>query len=214
MFVASTTSPLLTQTLTYTSPDIAQAAFISNINTQALVTADTAANLKTEATAVAEKYKISTTTLFNLIDAESKWDPATTSPDGNDRGLVQISRIWFPSISDAEAYNPAFSLDFAASQIAKGNAYLWTSCSCVKTARYLGVQFPAISSPADLKPNASPEVGAVVILKYGQTWHMAKITKLNEASMSVVEGNYEPCKISTREISYNDPHIIGFYMED
>lgn len=213
MFVASTTTGLLTETITATvaTPVYAQ-SFIANTETQALVDQNTVENLKVQATEVAAKYKIPTTTLFNLISAESLWNPNATSTDGNDRGLVQISKIYFPWVTDAEAYNPTFALDFAANQIARGNAWLWVSCSCVKTARLLGVKFPKIQTPADLVPNASPTVGGVVVLKYGSTWHMAKITKLNEGTMSVREGNFEPCAITSREISYNDSHIRGFYV--
>lgn len=169
-------------------------------------------DLQEAATQVAARYHIATTTLFNLIDQESGWNPNITSKDGNDRGLLQISRIYFPAVSDAEAYDPLFSLDFAAKEIAQGNAYLWTSCSCVKSARLLGLKFPFINSPADLSPNATPQVGGAVILKYGSVWHMAVITKLDTTGMQVIEGNFEPCKITRRTISYQDMHIVGFYV--
>src|SRR3990167_7685912 len=44
------------------------------------------------------------------------------------RGLVQITACWHPSVSDEEAYDPAFSLEFLAKNLKKGRCHWWTTC--------------------------------------------------------------------------------------
>lgn len=157
---------------------------------------------------IAIEYKIASSTLFNLVGSESNWDPSTTSPDGQDRGLVQINRPANPTISDEQAFDPEFSLRFAASKLAIGDEWRWTVCSCVRYARVLGVQIPIGTSAWDLLPNTSPAVGKLVLINGN---HVAVISKITEAGFWIKEANYTACKTGTRFIKWNDKSIRGFW---
>lgn len=45
---------------------------------------------------------------------------------GHSRGLVQISDIYHPEITDKQADDPFFAIDFMAKNFAKGHASEWT----------------------------------------------------------------------------------------
>lgn len=84
-------------------------------------------------------------------------------------------------------------------------------CSCVKSARLLGVEdLPKIPDPSVLKPNSSPVIGAAVLLDYNVP-HIAVVTKLLEDGFMILEGNFHKCKKTYRFIAWNDPHLRGFW---
>ena len=82
-------------------------------------------------------------------------------------------------------------------------------CSCVLTARYLGAPLP-YGDAHSLIPNATPIVGGVVILRYGNTYHVAYITKLDDY-IHIAEGNFIHCEYTERTIPFSDKHIVGFW---
>lgn len=69
--------------------------------------------------------------LKRLIKCESGWNPNNTNIHGNnpstskDRGLVQINSHWHSEVTDAQAYNPEFSVRFAINMINKGQQGQW-----------------------------------------------------------------------------------------
>lgn len=46
----------------------------------------------------------------------------------NARGIAQITECWHPNISDDEAYDVDFSIEFLVSHLAKGKCGLWSTC--------------------------------------------------------------------------------------
>lgn len=44
------------------------------------------------------------------------------------RGLVQITECWWPKVTDEQADDPDFALDFLAKWLAKGHCKLWSTC--------------------------------------------------------------------------------------
>ena len=172
--------------------------------------------LQEHAQRVAEEWDISTTTLFNLIESESEWNPEAIGDDGKARGLVQIHKDYFPTVSDEEAFDVDFSLNFAAQAIKEGWEWKWSVCNCYAMVKTLIPQLPAMK---DVRPNWSePAVGGVVILYYtsNQTGeiikHIAYITKVTSTGFYVFEGNFKPCLVGTRFIHKNDPHIVDYWV--
>lgn len=56
--------------------------------------------------------------LFKLLKLESGFDPAAVgSVDQMDRGLAQINFKWHPDVVNAEAFDPEFSIPWAANYI-------------------------------------------------------------------------------------------------
>lgn len=57
--------------------------------------------------------------LCRQLNLESGFDPAAVgNVDPRDRGLAQINSYWHPSVSDAEAFDPAFCIPWAANYLA------------------------------------------------------------------------------------------------
>ncbi len=48
------------------------------------------------------------------------------------RGLVQITECWWPKVTDIQANDPDFALDFLASWISKGHCSWWSTCPIKK----------------------------------------------------------------------------------
>lgn len=56
--------------------------------------------------------------LCKQINLESGFDPAAIgNVDPRDRGLAQINSYWHPDVSDEEAFNPAYSITWAANYL-------------------------------------------------------------------------------------------------
>ena len=83
-------------------------------------------------------------------------------------------------------------------------------CSCIKTARALGVPIPYNTDARDIVPNTPPQVGALALFRYGEASHAAMITGLRERGFWVEEGNKTPCKRTQRFIPWDDPALTGF----
>ncbi len=67
----------------------------------------------------AHKANVPALWLCRQINLESGFDPAAVgNVDPRDRGLVQINSFWHPEISDAEAFDPVFSINWAAKYLA------------------------------------------------------------------------------------------------
>ncbi|KKK61179.1 hypothetical protein LCGC14_3016910 [marine sediment metagenome] len=85
-------------------------------------------------------------------------------------------------------------------------------CYCLRTARNLGAKLPYVDAK-DLKRNATPTQGGVIIMKYGDVYHTPYIQFILKGGMWVQEGNYRKCQFTERFIYWDDPAIIGFYYE-
>lgn len=93
--------------------------------------------LKTIAIDIADEYGVSHETMFHIVDKESQWvtdargdldiicnNPGTKyhGTPVTARGLPQITRCYYPEITDEQADNPYFSLRFLASKLSEGVA--------------------------------------------------------------------------------------------
>lgn len=74
----------------------------------------------------AEEYGVSASVMKAVIECESNWNVSALGDSGESRGLVQIHRPSWPDISDEEAYNPEFAIDFLAAKLSEGEGQLWT----------------------------------------------------------------------------------------
>lgn len=89
-----------------------------------------------------------------------------------------------------------------------------TACSCIRTARAEGTPIPYGTDAKDLIPNSPPTIGGLIIFKYGDTYHVAKILSFTSAGFFVVEGNRNRCLREERTVYYEDPFIIGFWSPE
>lgn len=164
------------------------------------------------ATRIAKEKRMATTTLFNLITSESHWNPDAVN--GRDRGIVQINSKYWPDVSDEEAFDPEFSINFAADAIKADKQFHWVSCNCVAFVRTMGVHFPRLVDAKDLDTNSKvPTVGGVIKMVYNGIYHLAYITSVEEDGIHIREANFSPCVIGRRVIDFSDLHIVGFYSD-
>ena len=92
-----------------------------------------------------------------------------------------------------------------------GETLIPATCSCIKTARNLGIDIPYDTEADDLKSNTTIFVGALALFKYPNFSHVAVVTKLEASGFWVHEGNYKLCEMTKRFILYNDPALRGFW---
>ena len=72
------------------------------------------------------KYGVSATVMRQVIKCESSFNPNAVGDGGASRGLVQIHRPSWPNITDAQAFDPEFSVRFLAEKLSNQQGYLWT----------------------------------------------------------------------------------------
>ncbi len=97
--------------------------------------------------AYSEKYRVSEGLLTYVVENESHYNPLVvgdthlkcprTGDTMRSRGLVQVSDCYH-DISDSEAFDVDFSLDFLARNVAEGRSDWWT------TARAYKVKYPLL----------------------------------------------------------------------
>lgn len=121
-------------------------------------------------------------------------------------GCLQI----IPEYHEVDPLDFEASVRYFISSYKKGYSWWWTGCSCIQTAKVFGVKVKGDAK--NLIPNAGPEVGNLVLLKYGSVSHVAVIRGFTvDGDMVVKEGNYIPCKITSRTISFSDTNIVGYW---
>lgn len=163
---------------------------------------------------IALEHEVSTSTLRNLVTSESQWNPNAVSDTG-DHGLVQINLFYNPDVTKEQAFDPAFSLHFAADKISKGEEWLWTACSCIQYARALGVSIPPNTNAWDLEPNiglGEVKKGDLVLLKYSTgSSHVGVFWGLEGDVLEVRQSNLEPCKAETIYVHVDDQILFGYW---
>lgn len=76
--------------------------------------------------AYAHRYGVDAATMEAVIRCESRYNPYVRGDKGHSRGLAQISDIWHPEVSDTQAFDPYFSIEFLAKGLAEGRGSQWT----------------------------------------------------------------------------------------
>lgn len=85
---------------------------------------------KTLISSYAQKYSVEGQNLepiiTSVIRCESSFNTNALGDNGHSRGLVQIHNVWHPEVTDAQAYDPEFAIEFLAKAISQGKGYEWT----------------------------------------------------------------------------------------
>lgn len=165
--------------------------------------------LQEQVESIIETYPVDKQTVLNLIESESSWNPKEYK--NGDRGLFQISEVYHSEVSDECTYDPLCATKWSLGRIADGHIDEWVVCNCVLTMKARGYALPKMEN---IIPNHTPQVGVIAIFMYGKTKHIAEVIELTEKGFYIFEGNYTPCKIGKRFITWNDKHLKGFFMPD
>jgi hypothetical protein len=81
--------------------------------------------IKEEIQTVADEYGVSAEVMNTVINCESQYNKKALGDHGHSRGLVQIHNEYH-DVTDAEAYDPAFAIDFLAKHLKAGQGHLWS----------------------------------------------------------------------------------------
>lgn len=76
--------------------------------------------------AYAHKYGVDADVMGAVIRCESRLNPSVRGDKGHSRGLVQISDIYHPEVTDVQAFDPYFSIEFLAKYLSEGKGSQWT----------------------------------------------------------------------------------------
>lgn len=76
----------------------------------------------------AAKYHVNYDHLYSVLDCESAGfkDVKIRGDNGLARGLAQIRSDYHPEITDEQADDPVFAVDYIASEFSKGNQRMWS----------------------------------------------------------------------------------------
>lgn len=75
----------------------------------------------------ADKWEVDRQKLFDVIECESSFvEDNNTGDGGRARGLAQIRRDYFPEVSDKEADDPDYALNFIAKAWHDGHTNWWS----------------------------------------------------------------------------------------
>ena len=67
-----------------------------------------------------------TAQIENTINCESGWDPDAVGDYGTSFGLVQIHLPAHPYVTQEQATDPVFAINFITDEFARGNQRIWT----------------------------------------------------------------------------------------
>ncbi len=192
---------ILSASITYTAPPV----YASEIAPVAITE-----TIEGKISRIAGETGIASTTLYNLVKGESNFDPDAVGDKGCSYGLTQQNICANPKTTKEMALDPDTALKIAANDIKNGTQYRYTVCNCFSLVK---TKIPSLPKMADVKPNDAPKVGGVIILQYKTFKHIAYITEITPNGVKVLESNYSPCKLGSREVLFTDPHLIGFWSQ-
>ena len=116
------------------------------------------------------KYNINSLMLCKQLNLESGFDPAAVGyVDPRDRGLAQINSYWHPEVSDEEAFDPAFSIPWAAKYLSdnmKALGDLDAALAAHNVGRYYAKQWLDAGKPVSGLYTADGKDYAAIITKY------------------------------------------------
>lgn len=87
------------------------------------------------------------------------------------------------------------------------------ACSCVRWVNHLNPKAPLVDARfyASFKLSPTPTLGSIVVFKYPNNYHIAKVIKLKENTFIVSESNFKECEIEDREVPYDSDRILGYF---
>jgi len=93
---------------------------------EATTTVWTTEKIKDEISITSNKYGVDPKVVDAVVFCESSYNETALGDGGKSRGLAQIHKDYHPEITDEEAYDPEYAIDFLARNIKEGRGYLWT----------------------------------------------------------------------------------------
>jgi peptidoglycan hydrolase-like protein with peptidoglycan-binding domain len=130
--------------------------------------------------AAEKKYNLEKDDLVKQLWLESLFDPVAVGvADPGDRGMGQIHLDFFPNITEAQAFDPAFAIDWSASYIASQRAAIIQQANVYKAARAaynVGWFYATQWMLAGFPPSGGPLLGGADVFERA-TKYLALIDK-------------------------------------
>ena len=207
--VASSIAGLTANTVSYTAEVVAPVAHAASLPPAPVET------VEQKIVRISKEVSIASTTLYNLAFSESTLGEFRVGDNGKSCGVVHFNKDYYP-VENSRCDDDDYILTRAAQMIKAGLAYRFSPCSCIATARNLGVSLPIGVDADDLRPNitlSKLRPGDLVLFKYKNgLYHVAVYQGLSNGLLRVKEGNYTPCRAPTaRLVSPADYSIRGFW---
>lgn len=76
---------------------------------------------------------------------------------------------------------------------------------------YVKSVFKDLPSAATIKAGASPAFGDIAVFDYNGLQHFAVVVSMGYGTFTITESNFGRHAITSREVSFADPHLKGFY---
>lgn len=76
--------------------------------------------------AKADQFNVSAEVMTKVIACESGFNERALGDYGYSRGLVQIHSKYHPDVTDEQAYDAEFAVEFLAQKLSEGKGSLWT----------------------------------------------------------------------------------------
>lgn len=160
---------------------------------------------------IAIAHNIATTTLYNLAKSESQLGTQRIGDDGKSCGVVHFHQDYYPE-ENSRCDDDEYILTRASEMISQGEEWKFTPCNCYAFATVLVGRLPKM---LDILPNSNyPRVGGLVVLRYKNDKHIGVVQSVEKDGVWIREANFEPCKLGSRLISWDDPALKGFVSYD
>jgi len=158
---------------------------------------------------IAIAHNIPTTSLYNLAMSESSLGKARVGDEGKSCGIVHFHSDYYP-LENSKCNDDEYILNRASEMIAGGEGWKFTPGNCYAFATAMLGRLPKM---AEIIPNSTyPRIGGLAIMQYKDK-HIGVIQEVTEEGFWIKEANYEPYKITKRQIKWNDPHILGYWSK-
>lgn len=82
-------------------------------------------------------------------------------------------------------------------------------CNCWA---YTKERHPALPSTKTIWANLTDEISDVAVFDYDGVPHYAVVEQVHGDTFTISETNYRRCQAGVREISIDDPRLVGFYQ--
>lgn len=131
---------LLLSLLSVSAPALAEAPVASYTppivaSVQETIVEPSEEELRAYALSKAQEYGISYHELSATIGCESEWNPKAIGDGGKSRGIAQIHAPSHPTITDEQAFNAYWAINWTAKKFKEGDAWMWT---CARNLGFAG----------------------------------------------------------------------------
>ena len=126
-----------------------------------------------------------------------------------DIGLSEMNYVDLSRIKQTD--DSSYQEQFLVAKIVLPNLDEAPKCSCVIFARWYLNREEIRGIAGAIKPSSQePKIGSVVLLREGELGHTAVVIGIEGDTLYLLEANYTPCKLTTRQMKIGDSKIKGY----